>query len=153
MLTFQAHLISLICQFWYYVYRLMTLACLPGLVRLIRLGTYFIISQLVTHFGWCLTCEYLSDYTRWTEANKERLRQQNSSLQFKLHRLRFIELASQGPPQQLAALLYARNFEPFASAHAKGKEGGGCIRGCRILYFYGVRSYILDTDTPPPPPR
>lgn len=58
--------------------------------------------------------------SRWAQANRERLQSQNSSLEFKLHRLRFIDLVQEGPDRQAEALLYARNFAPFAASHAKG---------------------------------
>ena len=66
----------------------------------------------------------------WVETNKEKLRAQNSSLEFKLHRLQFIELVQQGSERQLDALLYARHFEPFA--HTYTKE----IQVCFIMVLY-----------------
>ena len=58
--------------------------------------------------------------TSWAQANRDRLRAAGSSLEFKLHRLRFISLVQQGYESQTQALLYARNFEPFAHSHTKG---------------------------------
>ncbi|XP_078588339.1 LOW QUALITY PROTEIN: E3 ubiquitin-protein ligase RMND5A-like [Branchiostoma floridae x Branchiostoma japonicum] len=55
----------------------------------------------------------------WAKRNRERLQQQSSALEFKLHRLHFIELLKGGPARQMEALLYSRNFEPFAYHHAK----------------------------------
>ncbi|KAK2187650.1 hypothetical protein NP493_158g01008 [Ridgeia piscesae] len=55
----------------------------------------------------------------WAGANRKALEGQGSSLEFKLHRLHFIDLVSHGPSFQLNALNYARNFAPFAASHAK----------------------------------
>jgi len=57
---------------------------------------------------------------RWAETNREQLRQHNSSLEFKLHRLRFIEYVERGTCGQSDAVQYAKNFAPFAAAHSKG---------------------------------
>lgn len=46
---------------------------------------------------------------------------QNSSLEFKLHRLYFISLLMGGTANQREALQYAKNFQPFALNHQKGK--------------------------------
>ncbi|XP_041476747.1 E3 ubiquitin-protein ligase RMND5A-like isoform X1 [Lytechinus variegatus] len=56
---------------------------------------------------------------QWAANHREQLRSQNSSLEFKLHRLHFIELIRQGPEKQIEALLYARHFSQFAGAHEK----------------------------------
>jgi len=57
---------------------------------------------------------------RWAESNRDQLRQHNSSLEFKLHRLRFIEYVERGACGQSDAVQYAKNFAPFAAAHSKG---------------------------------
>jgi len=57
---------------------------------------------------------------RWAETNRDELRQHNSSLEFKLHRLRFIEYIERGACGQSDAVQYAKNFAPFAAAHSKG---------------------------------
>jgi len=54
----------------------------------------------------------------WTNANRERLLQLNSNLEFSLHKLKFIELLKGGVQGQMAAVDYARNFAPFAEKHA-----------------------------------
>jgi hypothetical protein len=56
---------------------------------------------------------------KWAHDNRERLQEHNSSLEFKLHRLRFIEFIERGADGQTAAVEYAKNFAPFASAHSK----------------------------------
>lgn len=55
----------------------------------------------------------------WAELRRDLLRQQNSSLEFKLHRLQFIELIQHGPSHTEEILLYARRLAPFADQHPK----------------------------------
>ncbi|KRT80437.1 hypothetical protein AMK59_6988 [Oryctes borbonicus] len=56
----------------------------------------------------------------WTIAHRESLEANNSSLEFKLHQFRFIEILSKGPASQNEAIAYARmHFGPFAYRHAK----------------------------------
>ena len=57
---------------------------------------------------------------RWALCNRTQLRSQNSSLEFRLHRLSFIQLMKQGISKQNEALVYAKKFEPFAETHGKG---------------------------------
>jgi hypothetical protein len=52
--------------------------------------------------------------------NREQLQAMSSCLEFKLHRLQFIELLKGGSDHQAAILAYARNLAPFASQHSKG---------------------------------
>jgi len=54
----------------------------------------------------------------WAKANRERLLALNSHLEFALHKLKFIELLKGGVQGQMAAVEYARNFEPFSEKHA-----------------------------------
>lgn len=62
---------------------------------------------------------------------------QNSSLEFKLHRLYFISLLMGGTANQREALQYAKNFQPFALNHQKGKSSvilwGFKALGCGTL--------------------
>ncbi|KAI1238109.1 hypothetical protein IHE44_0012823 [Lamprotornis superbus] len=55
----------------------------------------------------------------WAVSNREMLMAQNSSLEFKLHRLYFISLLMGGTANQREALQYAKNFQPFALNHQK----------------------------------
>ncbi|XP_033633232.1 E3 ubiquitin-protein ligase RMND5A-like [Asterias rubens] len=55
----------------------------------------------------------------WASRHREQLQAMNSSLEFKLHRLRFIELVCQGGVKQQEALAFARNFSLFAQGHTK----------------------------------
>ena len=54
----------------------------------------------------------------WAKARHSELRARGSSLEFKLHRLVFLDLMREGRQQD--ALIYSRNFSPFAPDHAKG---------------------------------
>lgn len=56
----------------------------------------------------------------WVEVHRDALAMNNSSLEFKLHRLKFIELIRQGPPAQNEAIGYARtHFKQFVNRHEK----------------------------------
>lgn len=72
------------------------------------------------HLCAAATADDDDDDGRWAETNRDQLRQHNSSLEFKLHRLRFIEFIERGPCGQSDAVQYAKNFAPFAAAHSKG---------------------------------
>ena len=67
----------------------------------------------------CVVCLFVL-YISFVKENQEALRAQHSSLEFKLHRLQFIRLIQQGIDKQQEALLYAKNFSPFAHSHSKG---------------------------------
>ena len=57
----------------------------------------------------------------WAEKNREALLEQSSSLEFKLHRLHFLNLVAQGPEKQAEALAYVRkHFPPFVHQHETG---------------------------------
>lgn len=51
--------------------------------------------------------------------NRNELKAISSSLEFKLHRIKFIQLVQQGPKAQLEALKYSRNFTLFANEWTK----------------------------------
>ncbi|XP_044259857.1 E3 ubiquitin-protein ligase RMND5A [Tribolium madens] len=56
----------------------------------------------------------------WATAHHDALEAQNSSLEFKLHRLKFIELLKQGASHQTDAISYARiHFRKFVLRHEK----------------------------------
>ncbi|KAH0808360.1 hypothetical protein GEV33_014435 [Tenebrio molitor] len=56
----------------------------------------------------------------WATAHHDSLEAQNSSLEFKLHRLKFIELLKQGASHQTDAISYARiHFRKFVLRHEK----------------------------------
>ncbi|XP_067656917.1 E3 ubiquitin-protein ligase RMND5A-like isoform X1 [Haliotis asinina] len=73
----------------------------------------------------------------WAEANRDRLLQKNSSLEFKLHRLQFIDLLRQGPERQKEALWYTRNFSPFAHQHARELQA---LMGSLLYLRQGVEN-------------
>lgn len=57
----------------------------------------------------------------WATAHHDSLEANNSSLEFKLHRLKFIELLKQGFIYQKDAIAYARtHFHQFVDKHEKG---------------------------------
>ncbi|XP_071946939.1 E3 ubiquitin-protein ligase RMND5A-like [Antedon mediterranea] len=71
----------------------------------------------INHILSALKEKNLQPALQWTFLHRERLEAQRSSLEFKLHRLKFIELLKGGPEKQLEALVYSRNFAPFAERH------------------------------------
>ncbi|XP_076372135.1 required for meiotic nuclear division 5 protein souji [Tachypleus tridentatus] len=82
----------------------------------------------------------------WACRNRDLLQAQHSSLEFKLHRLRFIELLQQGTEKQQDAVQYAReNFQHLASFHEKEIQ---VLMGSLLYVRQGVQnspySYLLD---------
>ncbi|CAG0897335.1 unnamed protein product [Darwinula stevensoni] len=56
----------------------------------------------------------------WARRHREKLQEKASRLEFKLHKLKFLEILNSGAGSQLAAVKYAReNFPPFAQQHEK----------------------------------
>ncbi|XP_001635200.2 E3 ubiquitin-protein ligase RMND5A [Nematostella vectensis] len=53
----------------------------------------------------------------WAKAHHFQLKSRGSSLEFKLHKLKFLDLLKCGLQQE--ALMYSRNFGPFAKEHTK----------------------------------
>ncbi|KAH9492944.1 E3 ubiquitin-protein transferase rmnd5a [Bulinus truncatus] len=58
----------------------------------------------------------------WAERNREELNKKKSPLEFKLHRLRFIELIKYGSERQKDVLQYAKKLAPFAELHTKDMQ-------------------------------
>lgn len=57
----------------------------------------------------------------WATVHHTELEEHNSSLEFMLHRLKFIELLRKGPTHQTDAICYARmHFSKFVRRHEKG---------------------------------
>ncbi|XP_074602260.1 E3 ubiquitin-protein ligase RMND5A-like [Brevipalpus obovatus] len=82
----------------------------------------------------------------WVEANKEALRERNSVLEFKLHRLQFIEYLSQGLMKQQELLEYARKYFPsLAARHEKEMQA---LMGCLVYWKSGIENspyqHLLD---------
>lgn len=83
---------------------------------------------------------------QWAEANRQKLLEQNSSLEFRLHRLHFIDLLQQGILKQEEAISYARkNFQHLAVQHEKDIQ---VLMGSLLYLKQGVQnspySYLLD---------
>jgi len=72
----------------------------------------------------------------WAEKNREALLEQSSSLEFKLHRLHFLNLVAQGPEKQAEALAYVRkHFPPFVHQHETDIQN---LMGVLAYLPYGV---------------
>lgn len=76
----------------------------------------------LNHILDCLRNKDLEPALVWATAHSQALDNINSSLEFKLHRLKYIELLSKGTNYQADAITYARNhFRKFVKQHEKGK--------------------------------
>lgn len=84
---------------------------------------------------------------RWAVSNREMLIAQNSSLEFKLHRLYFISLLMGGTTNQREALQYAKNFQPFALNHQKDIQ---VLMGSLVYLRQGIENspyvHLLDAN-------
>lgn len=83
---------------------------------------------------------------KWAEDNREKLAEQKSSLEFKLHRLQFIEYLSQGVKKQSELINYARTkLQPLAFHHEKEIQ---TLMGSLIYLKTGIENspyaYLLD---------
>ncbi|KAM8973673.1 E3 ubiquitin-protein transferase RMND5B isoform 2-T2 [Pelodytes ibericus] len=94
-----------------------------------------------------LQAQDLRPALEWAISNRQRLQELNSSLEFRLHRLHFINLLGGGPHKQIEALAYARQFQPFAKLH---KQDIQVIMGSLVYLRNGIEnspySHLLDTD-------
>lgn len=84
---------------------------------------------------------------QWAHQNRENLIMQNSKLEFKLHRLMFIELVRQGASKQEEIIAYARqNFPLFAAQHEAADIQA--LMGSLLYIRQGIvdspYSYLLD---------
>ncbi|KAG9338577.1 hypothetical protein JZ751_025635 [Albula glossodonta] len=83
----------------------------------------------------------------WAVENREMLMAQNSSLEFKLHRLNFIRLLMGGTANQREALQYAKNFQPFALNHQKDIQ---VLMGSLVYLRQGIENspyvHLLDSN-------
>ncbi|KAI9555202.1 hypothetical protein GHT06_017717 [Daphnia sinensis] len=74
----------------------------------------------------------------WAQTHREKLMEQNSSLEFKLHRLQFLQLVSEGPEKQAEALGYVRkHFPPFVHQHETDIQN---LMGVLAFIPYGVHN-------------
>uniref|UniRef100_T1IIW7 RING-Gid-type domain-containing protein n=1 Tax=Strigamia maritima TaxID=126957 RepID=T1IIW7_STRMM len=83
---------------------------------------------------------------KWAQENRQNLMQQNSKLEFNLHRLMFIELISQGVDKQEEIIHYARqNFPLFAGQHESDIQA---LMGSLLYIRQGIAdspyNYLLD---------
>ncbi|ODM98406.1 Protein RMD5 A [Orchesella cincta] len=75
---------------------------------------------------------------KWAGENRQALLQQGSSLEFKLHRLAFLNLLKEGPTQQSQAITYARtNFTQFVKRHEKEIQ---VLMGALVFISGGIES-------------
>ncbi|RUS89327.1 hypothetical protein EGW08_002934 [Elysia chlorotica] len=74
---------------------------------------------------------------QWAEQNREELNRRKSPLEFKLHRLRFIELIKCGAIKQREVLEYARKLAPFADEHTKDMQ---LLMGSLLYLHEGVQN-------------
>ncbi|KAJ8982327.1 hypothetical protein NQ317_006673 [Molorchus minor] len=84
----------------------------------------------------------------WATAHRDSLEAQNSSLEFMLHRLRFIELLRQGATHQTDAICYARtHFRKFVHRHEKDIQ---TLMGMLLYVPNGINSSpyscLLDSE-------
>lgn len=82
----------------------------------------------------------------WATKNREKLIEQNSNLEFKLHRLQFIELLKNGVANQMELIKYARdNFQLLASKHERDIQ---TLMGSLIYLKMGIKdspyNYLFD---------
>ncbi|NWX10521.1 RMD5A protein, partial [Caloenas nicobarica] len=95
----------------------------------------------------CRVPLYLLVSSRWAVSNREMLMAQNSSLEFKLHRLYFISLLMGGTANQREALQYAKNFQPFALNHQKDIQ---VLMGSLVYLRQGIENspyvHLLDAN-------
>ncbi|XP_020377486.1 E3 ubiquitin-protein transferase RMND5B [Rhincodon typus] len=83
----------------------------------------------------------------WAMAKREKLLALNSTLEFKLHRLYFISLLTGGVINQIEALEYAKNFQPFAQQHQRDIQ---VLMGSLVYLRHGVANspylHLLDAN-------
>ncbi|KAG8033876.1 hypothetical protein G9C98_008357 [Cotesia typhae] len=96
----------------------------------------------------CLKQRNLEPALEWTKNHRDALLAQNSSLEFKLHRLQFIRLVQQGPSSQAEAVMYARkNLTQFVTRHEKEVQS---LMGTLLYLPNGIQSspysHLLDPN-------
>ncbi|KZC11103.1 Protein RMD5 like protein A [Dufourea novaeangliae] len=94
----------------------------------------------------CLKQRNLEPALAWAKNHREALLAQNSSLEFKLHRLHFIRLVQQGPSKQTEAIMYARqNLTQYVGRHGKEVQA---LMGTLLYLPNGIQSspysHLLD---------
>ena len=66
---------------------------------------------------------------RWAQSRHKELKVRGSSLEFRLHKLKFLDLLREGHHRE--ALQYSKHFARFASDHTKG--GINCMVNFTVL--------------------
>ncbi|XP_065071367.1 E3 ubiquitin-protein ligase RMND5A-like isoform X2 [Rhopilema esculentum] len=79
---------------------------------------------------------------RWVQLKRDELQSKNSSLEFKLHRLKFIDLVKEG--QWREALEYSKNFSRFTTQIKEIQRLMGCFAFMRIGLENSPYSDLLD---------
>ena len=74
-------------------------------------------------------------HIRWAQARHLELKVKGSSLEFRLHKLKYLDLLKEGRHKE--ALEYSKQFARFASDHTKGKKS---------LMFCDDRRYHMYAD-------
>jgi len=74
---------------------------------------------------------------QWASRNQVRLSEEKSSLEFKLHRLKFLGIINKGPAHQYEALQYSRKFQAFANTHSAEIQQ---LMGCFLYIRQGLSS-------------
>ncbi|KAH3789465.1 hypothetical protein DPMN_167646, partial [Dreissena polymorpha] len=81
----------------------------------------------------------------WVAAHKDRLDEQNSGLDFKLHRLQFTEMVASNPHDPARVLQYAKQLARFAEKHSKELQ---VLMGSLLYMRQGVHTspyaFLLD---------
>ncbi|XP_046386792.1 E3 ubiquitin-protein ligase RMND5A [Ischnura elegans] len=96
----------------------------------------------------CLKVQDLGPALEWACAHRESLLAQNSSLEFKLHRLQFVGLVRDGPSRQAEAVQYARtHFPQFVQRHDKEIQS---LMGTLLYLPQGIKqspyNHLLDPN-------
>lgn len=77
----------------------------------------------LNHILDCIKNRDLEPALAWATAHRDALEANNSCIEFKLHRLKFIETIRKGAEFQTEAIAYARtHFRQFVFRHEKGKK-------------------------------
>ena len=66
----------------------------------------------------CLLFYFVFFFLRWAQSRHKELKVRGSSLEFRLHKLKFLDLLREGHHRE--ALQYSKHFARFASDHTKG---------------------------------
>lgn len=75
----------------------------------------------LNHILDCLRNKNLEPALAWVTSHSQALDSISSNLEFKLHRLKYIEILAKGTNHQAEAITYARkNFRKFVDVHEKG---------------------------------